>query len=105
VEQFDALCIQAASMFITNPPPLTKPLVMSYAGVYERVTKGESVSLSVGLDASGYERVDDAPPGVAKGLYRCRLHGGLPTFEPVPVLPRLFDPPLIPRLVPSFGQS
>jgi hypothetical protein len=58
-------------------------LVMRYRLVYERVEKGETVKLAVGSDEPGYERVDDAPPVVKPGLYRCYSVNGVPTFERV----------------------
>lgn len=73
----------------TKPlPAKARPFVMTYRAVYEKVTlkrlgREDAVKLSVGLDEPGYERVDDAPPGVEKGLYLCWYESGGPKFEPV----------------------
>jgi hypothetical protein len=64
-------------------------LVMRYRLVYERVEKGETVKLAVGSDEPGYERVDDAPPVVKPGLYRCYSVDGVPVFERVEPLKKV----------------
>lgn len=84
-----------------------RPFVMTYRAVFKRVAAGEAVKLAVGRDEPGYERVDDAPPGVKPGLYRCWPGAdGEPKWERVePILPRLFDPPVIPRPAPVRSPS
>lgn len=95
-------------------PAKARPFVMRYADLFDRIqrkkpTKANAVAVSVGQDEKGYERIDDVPTGVKPGLYRCWYEDGEPRWEAVPdakpLLPRVFDPPVIPRLVPSVGQS
>lgn len=71
---------------VSIPAPVIAPaprLVMRYRLIYERVEKGETVKLAVGSDEPGYERVDDAPPVVKPGLYRCYSVNGVAVFERV----------------------
>lgn len=76
----DPVSIPAPVILSAQPAPR---LVMTYRTIYERVTGGQVVFLSVGSDEPGYERVDDAPPVVKPGLYRCYVKDGVPTFERV----------------------
>lgn len=89
--------------------PKAEAKLVSYASVYERVGKGETVRIAVGVDAPDCVRIDPAtlPPNFPKGAYACRMVGKELKMFPVeadkaPRFPRL--QPFVPGVI-QYGTS
>jgi len=94
--------VRAGSWVVPKTPRDPElPVKHPWDVVFDRVTAGEVVWVSVGEDYPDAIRIDNAPTG--RGVFKCFRENGrnvvsqLVKPAPVqPLVPRLFNPPLFP---------
>jgi hypothetical protein len=92
---------------LLSPPPVTdvppvragswvSPKRLPWDAVYDRVSAGETVWVSVGEDHPDAVRIDHVPPGVGPGVYKCYRENGKNVISQLAKSPVVLSAPAVP---------